>query len=203
VVGKTFVFPTTSQKTKVFTTVQPLTDKKEADALEEIRLPVIKVVGVSAGGKSTLVAHLRQAGYNARAVSQEHSNVPTLWQQFGRTNILIYLDVTLEAQRQRRPDVTWDAANLQMEQACLAHARDHADLKIDTSALSPETVWRIVQAFLTQQRTRHAEQPLPPDNATGSSQPAAAAPAPPEPPTRAERRKQKRKRGEAGGQTRI
>lgn len=180
-----------------------LDGRKEADTLEEVRLPVIKVVGVSAGGKSTLVAHLRQAGYNARAVSQEHSNIPTLWQQFDRTNILIYLDVTLEVQRQRRPDVTWDAANLQMEQACLAHARDHADLKIDTSALTPETVWRIAQAFLTQQRIRHAEQPLAPDNATGSALSAAAAPTPPEPPTRTERRKQKRKRGEASAQTRI
>ncbi len=165
--------------------------------MDEARLPVIKVVGISAGGKSTLVAHLRQAGYNARAVSQEHSNIPTLWQQFDRTRVLIYLDVSMEAQRQRRPDVTWDAANWQMEQECLAHARDHADLKIDTSALTPDTVWRLVHAYLTQQRIRHAKQPLPPDNATGSALPAAPAPTPPEPPTRAERRKAKRKRGEA------
>lgn len=171
--------------------------ERELDALDEARLPVIKVVGVSAGGKSTLVAHLRQTGYNARAVSQEHSNVPTLWQQFDHTNVLIYLDVSLEAQRQRRPDVTWDAANWQREQECLAHARDHADVKIDTSALTPESVWRLVQAFLLQQRIRHAEQPLPPDNATGSTLPAVPTPAPPEAPTRTERRKRKRKRGAA------
>ncbi|MCE7983879.1 MAG: hypothetical protein DYG89_22120 [Caldilinea sp. CFX5] len=160
----------------------------------EVQLPVIKVVGVSASGKSTLVARLRQAGYNARAVSQEHSNVLTLWQQFDRTSVLIYLDASLEIQRQRRPDVTWDAANLQMEQSCLAHARDHADLKIDTAALTSETVWRITEAFLQQQRIRHADQPLAPDNATGSALPAAPAPPPEERPTRTERRKQKRKR---------
>ena len=120
-----------------------------------------------------------------------------MWQQFDRTRVLIYLDVSLEAQRQRRPDVTWDAANLQMEQDCLAHARDHADLKIDTSALTPDTVWRLVHAYLTQQRIRHAKQPLPPDNATGSALPTAPAPTPPQPPTRAERRKENRKRGEA------
>lgn len=170
---------------------------REPDNLDEAQLPVIKVVGISASGKSTLVANLRQAGYNARAVSQEHSNVPTLWQRFDRTRILIYLDANLEIQRQRRPDVTWDAANLQMEQDCLAHARDHADLKIDTSALTPETVWRIVQAYLTQQHIRHAEQALPPDNATGSALPAALPPAPPKPLTRTERRKQKRKRADA------
>ncbi len=167
--------------------------------MDEVQLPVIKVVGVSASGKSTLVANLRRAGYNARAVSQEHSNVSTLWQKFDRTRVLIYLDAGLESQRQRRPDVTWDAANLQMEQICLAHARDHADLKIDSSALTPESVWRIVDAFLQQQRIRHADQPLPPENATGSALPAAVSPpTQPESPTRTERRKQKRKRGDAG-----
>lgn len=167
---------------------------READALDEIKLPVIKVVGVSASGKSTLVANLRQAGYNARAVSQEHSNIPTLWQQFDRTRILVYLDASLESQRQRRPDVTWDAANLQMEQNCLTHARDHADLKIDTAMLPPESVWRIVEAFLQQQRIRHADQPLAPDNATGSALPATPSATPPESLTRTERRKQKKKR---------
>lgn len=160
--------------------------------MDEIGLPVIKVVGVSASGKSTLVANLRQAGYNARAVSQEHSNVTTLWQQFDRTRVLIYLDASLAIQRQRRPDVSWDAANLQMEQECLIHARDHADVKIDTSALASETVWRIVEAFLQQQRIRQAEQPLPPDNATGSAL-LTASPKPIESATSTQRRKKKRK----------
>ena len=61
------------------------------------KLPVIKVVGVSAGGKSTLVRLLRERGYDARAVSQEHSEVPTLWKQFEPPRVLIYLDTTLEA----------------------------------------------------------------------------------------------------------
>lgn len=161
--------------------------------MDDVKLPVVKVVGVSASGKSTLVAKLREAGYNARAVSQEHSNVATLWQQFDRTRLLIYLDATLESQRQRRPDVTWDAANLQMEQDCLAHARDYADLKIDTSTLTPETAWRIVQAFLQQQGIRHAEEPLPPENATGSALSPASTAKPTESLTRAERRKKKRK----------
>lgn len=161
--------------------------------MDEIKLPVIKVVGVSASGKSTLVTHLRQAGYNARAVSQEHSNIATLWQQFDRTNLLIYLDSDLDSQRQRRSDVTWEASNLQTEQAYLAHARDHADLRIDTSALAPEMVWRIVQLFLQQQGIRHAEQPLPPANATGSALVVAPTSRPSEQPTPTERHKKKRK----------
>src|SRR5262245_17548395 len=70
-------------------------------------LPIIKVVGISGSGKSTLVRGLRAAGYDARPVSQEHSNVPTLWQQFERTTYLIYLYTSLGAQQRRRQEVTW------------------------------------------------------------------------------------------------
>jgi hypothetical protein len=166
------------------------------NSLSEASLPVIKVVGVSASGKSTLVTHLRQAGYNARAVSQEHSSVANLWQQFDRTRLLIYLDATLEIQQRRRPDVSWDVNNLQAEQIRLAHARDHADLKIDTSALIPEIIWRIVESFLKQQRIHHAEQPLAPGNATGSAL-RTAAPIAVTPPPVDGRRKKKRKRGQS------
>lgn len=151
-------------------------------------------MGVSGSGKSTLVNNLRRTGYNARPVSQEHSSVPNLWQQFDRSALLIYLDATLEAQRQRRPDVTWDARYLQTERERLAHARDHADLKIDTSALPPETVWRIVQVFVQQQRIRHADHPLSPLNATGSAIPSAALLTEAEAPAPNRKRSKKRKR---------
>ncbi len=79
------------------------------------KLPVIKVVGVSASGKSTLVKGLRAAGYDARPVSQEHSNVPDLWKQFDFPKVLIYLDVTLAMQEKRRPDVEWSEAARSIE----------------------------------------------------------------------------------------
>lgn len=148
----------------------PLINKERKKvSLDESKLPLIKVVGISASGKSTLVKSLRNAGYNARPVSQEHSNIHDLWQQFDRPALLIYLDIKLEAQRQRRPDVTWDAHYLQTERLRLAHARDHADLKLDTSAMTPEIVWRLVHVFVKQQRIRHAEQPLSLLTATGSA----------------------------------
>jgi len=133
------------------------------------QLPLIKVVGISASGKSTLVTKLRQAGYNARPVSQEHSHITELWRQFEPPSLLIYLETTLEAQRLRRPDVTWEAAYLQTERMRLAHARDHADLRINTAALTPDTVWQIVKVFIQQQRIQHADQPLAPLAATGSA----------------------------------
>src|SRR4051794_16737319 len=78
-------------------------------------LPIIKVVGISGSGKSTLVAALRAQGYDARPVSQEHSQVPNLWQQFERSTYLIYLYASLEVQQRRRQDVTWTAAAHQEE----------------------------------------------------------------------------------------
>lgn len=140
-------------------------------------LPLIKVVGISAGGKSTLVKELRKRGYHARPVSQEHSNVPTLWEQFDRPRLLLYLDLDLEGQRTRRPDVEWNKAWLAEERDRLRHARDHADLVIDTSTQSADAVLQIALTFLQAKQIRHADTPLPPLAPTGGT----LAPKPPEP----------------------
>ena len=132
-------------------------------------LPIIKVVGISGGGKSTLVRALRAAGYDARPVSQEHSNVPTLWQQFDHPDYLIYLHASLENQQERRQDVTWSPAAHQEESHRLAHAREHADLRIDTGELSPSEVFKVAQTYLTRQRVRHADNPLEALPPTGSA----------------------------------
>lgn len=131
-------------------------------------LPVVKVVGVSAAGKSTLVAALRAAGYDARPISQEHANVPELWRQFEVPRALIYLDVSLDAQRARRSDVTWSEAARTEEVRRLTQAREHADLVINTSALAPATVLEMVLSWLRAQKVRCAPAPLPPIAATGA-----------------------------------
>ena len=133
--------------------------------------PLIKVVGVSASGKSTLVTALRELGYNARPVSQEHSDVAELWKQFGFPRILIYLDNDLESQRLRRLDVEWDAANLAQEHERLRSARDHADLRINTATVTADQVRELAVAFLVANRIRRAQSPLPPIPRTGASQP--------------------------------
>ena len=172
------------------------------DDRELTPLPVVKVVGISASGKSTLVKRLRRAGYDARPVSQEHSNVGDLWQQFDKPAILIYLDADLATQCQRRPDVSWDEQWLRQEQERLRHAWEHANLKINTAALSPGVVGKIVLTFLKQERISHAAQPLPPLRATGSALEPDTAYEPeietPPPPDRRERRKGKKLRKQQG-----
>lgn len=146
-----------------------LLETDEAAILAGMRpLPMIKVVGVSASGKSTLARRLREAGYDARPVSQEHSNVPTLWKQFGMPKALIYLNVSLEAQQERRPDVTWSKRDRTQEVERLADARENADLVIDTSTQSSDEVLEIALAYLKGKRFRKSGIALPALGETGA-----------------------------------
>jgi shikimate kinase len=114
---------------------------------EEGDSPRIAVVGPCGSGKSTLVQHLKQQGYQIRAVSQEHSYVPDMWQRIAPTDILIYLDATLETIITRR-QIQWGQSRLDALQARLQHARLHADLYLPTDNLSPEMVAEKVINFL-------------------------------------------------------
>ena len=139
-----------------------------ADGGGQMNLDLVKIVGVSAAGKSTLVAGLRELGYNARPVAQEHSQVPDMWQRIRPPNWLIFLDADLTAQGERRPDVSWDEPWRLTELERLAHARLHADLVIDTSLLSAENVLKQSVDFLRVSRVQAASGPLTELPRTGS-----------------------------------
>jgi RNase adaptor protein for sRNA GlmZ degradation len=132
-------------------------------------LPLIKVVGISASGKSTLVGTLRQLGYNARAASQEHSEVAHMWQRIHPPQVLIYLYADLATQQERRPDVQWSEGWLETEEKRLHHARDHADLFVDTRGLLPAETANQVLAYLQSRQIAHSDHPLSDVPATGSS----------------------------------
>ena len=108
--------------------------------------PRVAIVGPCAAGKTTLVAALQQRGHDAHAVAQEHSGVPYLW-QLGEPDLLIFLDVALAATAQRREN-EWPQDLYAAQQARLANARQHADLYLDTSALSAAEVAGRVGDFL-------------------------------------------------------
>lgn len=108
---------------------------------------LIAVVGPCAAGKSTLVRALRACGYNAREVAQDHSYVPYMWQRITQPELLIYLDVSAEVALRRRPSTAgpewWE-----VQAHRLRHAREHADLYINTDHLNPQEVLEQVLAFL-------------------------------------------------------
>ena len=133
-----------------------------------MKTDLVKIVGVSAAGKSTLVAGLRRLGYNARPVAQEHSEVPDMWQRIRPPRWLIFLDADLPAQGARRPDVSWSEPWRRTELLRLKHARGHADLLIDTSSLTPESVLQQTVTFLRVNRVQPAPAPLSELPRTGS-----------------------------------
>lgn len=128
--------------------------------MTDIPLPVVKVVGPSASGKSTLVRGLRAAGFNARSVTQEHSGMPDLWRHFDETAALVFLDVTWAAQCERRREIGWSEATRRVEQNRLAHARAHADFVVDTSGFEPAAVLAVVLIWLRHREIACSDGPL-------------------------------------------
>lgn len=115
--------------------------------------PRIVVVGPCASGKSTLVSRLKESGYDAHAVAQEHSAVRNLWQR-KHPDVLVALDVSLEVVRERRsPD--WLEAVYERQHERLASAYAAADLIIDTAEHDADAVMTIVEGFLRD--LEHAE----------------------------------------------
>jgi cytidylate kinase len=115
---------------------------------------IVGIVGPCSAGKTTLAGALREAGFDARHIAQEHSFAPRMWQVIGRAQVLIFLDVTYEVSQARRW-LDWQPADWEEQQRRLAHARRHADLYLQTDEMSIEAVREAVLAFLsTQTRER-------------------------------------------------
>ncbi len=105
---------------------------------------IVGVVGPCGAGKSTLVAALKERGIKTRHIAQEHSYVKDMWKRLARPDVLIYLEVNYEnTVRRRRLD--WTELEYLEQLRRLGHARQFADLVIDTNAL---TVAGVVQATL-------------------------------------------------------
>ena len=109
--------------------------------------PRLAIVGPCVSGKTELVNALRAAGYEARHVAQEHSYVPEMWLRISKPDVLIYLDVGYPAAKARRPAIDWGPERLQEQATRLAHAREHCDLYVDTTARSNEEVRGVVFRF--------------------------------------------------------
>ena len=112
----------------------------------------IVVVGPCAAGKSTLVAALRELGYDAHASGQEHSEIAMLWQH-SHPDVLIALEVDISAVRERRGG-SWPEWLHDRQVRRLAAASRAADLAIDTTAITSQTVIERVVAYLQQTEAR-------------------------------------------------
>ncbi len=108
---------------------------------------VIGLVGVCGSGKSTLAAGLAQHGIAVRQIAQEHSYVPHMWQCIAQPDVLILLEASYPVTLQRKP-FHWEEKEYQQQMQRLRHARQHADLCIDTDTLNAGQVLAQVLEFL-------------------------------------------------------
>lgn len=99
------------------------------------KVPLIAVVGICAVGKSMVVEALRQDGYSAMEIAQEHSELPYMWAR-SNPGFIIYLTASDEAVQQRRSYLT--PQRLQNQRQRLAHVSRCADLVIDSTDMDAD-----------------------------------------------------------------
>jgi cytidylate kinase len=109
--------------------------------------PLVGVVGVCASGKSSLVARLRELGFRCRHIAQEHSYVKDMWKRITNPDILIFLDASYPVTLIRRQS-EWTEEEWAEQQRRLAHARQFADLLIDTNNLTLDEVLEQVLKYI-------------------------------------------------------
>ncbi|HLE89643.1 MAG TPA: AAA family ATPase [Anaerolineales bacterium] len=113
--------------------------------------PLIGIVGPCGAGKSTLITGLEKHGYVCRHIAQEHSYVQAMWQIITRPQLLIYLHASFRISTARR-QLNWQEKDHTEQLRRLAHAREHANLFIETDDLTPEEVLQKALDFLTSRR---------------------------------------------------
>ena len=108
---------------------------------------LIGIVGPCGAGKSTLISGLNQHGYKCRHIAQEHSYVQAMWQIITKPNLLIYLHASFQISTARRK-LNWNESDHTEQLRRLSHAREHANIIINTDDLTPEQVLQKALDFL-------------------------------------------------------
>lgn len=111
------------------------------------RRPLIGVVGPCGSGKSTLIAGLEKHGYVCRHIAQEHSYAPAMWQILSKPDILIYLHASFPVSTARRK-LNWQEKNYAEQLRRLEHAREHANVIVNTDDLTPAQVLQKALEYL-------------------------------------------------------
>jgi deoxyadenosine/deoxycytidine kinase len=106
----------------------------------------VGVVGTCGTGKSELVTRLVNHGFDAHHIAQEHSFNPQMWRLVTNPDLLVYLQVSYnETLKRKNFDFSLKDYNEQLDR--LEHAKNHADIKIDTTNLNPDEVFEQIMAL--------------------------------------------------------
>lgn len=110
--------------------------------------PVIAIIGVCGAGKTTLVSRLKERGIECRHVAQEHSYVKDMWQRLVDPDFLVFLEVSYISTVSRRK-LNWTRQEYEEQYRRVSHAREHADLLIDTDRYSIDDEIELIMKGLT------------------------------------------------------
>jgi uridine kinase len=108
---------------------------------------IIGIVGPCKSGKTTLKRGLEEQGYNSKHIAQEHSYVKDMWRKIANPDILVFLDASFETTL-LRSNLSWSLAEYQTQLMRLSHARQHADIIVQTDEKNPEEILDEVLASL-------------------------------------------------------
>ena len=75
-----------------------------------------------------------------------------MWKRITNPDVLIFLQVSYPISQKRRP-MNWVESEYDEQQRRLSHAREHADLYIDTDTLNIDEVLEQVLAFINAHTT--------------------------------------------------
>lgn len=114
---------------------------------------IIGIVGPCSAGKTTLIQSLKQLGIDARHIAQEHSYVPEMWLRMTNPDVLVYLDVSFPVSQARR-FLDWSEEDFDEQVQRLMHAKEHADLVINTDPFKPDEVLDQVVTFLSSRKNQ-------------------------------------------------
>ncbi len=73
--------------------------------------------------------------------------MPDMWQRLTKPDVLVFLQASREAGANRRK-LDWTESEWEEQQRRLTHARQHADLIVDTEKLGVEEVLQAVMVYL-------------------------------------------------------
>lgn len=116
---------------------------------------VVGVVGPCGAGKSTLIAGLKSRGITGRHIAQEHSYVQHMWEHLVHPDVLIYLNASFRTCTERRR-LNWLESDYNEQLRRLAHARQHADLIIETDEIPAAAVLAQALEFIAAKGTASA-----------------------------------------------
>jgi hypothetical protein len=114
---------------------------------------IIGLVGPCKSGKTELKRNLEKHGLTVRHIAQEHSFAQEMWRKIANPDILVYLSASYQTTL-TRSSLSWNQSEYDEQIRRLTHAREHADLTIDTDPLTPNQVAKKVMTFLEERKMK-------------------------------------------------